>query len=162
MVEVRPMTMEDVPAFHTTLDAVARERRYLRMLEAPLLEKLTDFIRKGLENDAIHLVAADESHIVGWCDITPGSNGEAHVGYLGMGVHLNFRGQGIGQRLMESAIAQARAIPLEKIELQVYTSNTPAVALYKKLSFVEEGLRQRARCVDGVYQDILLMALFLR
>jgi ribosomal protein S18 acetylase RimI-like enzyme len=161
MVEIRSITLEDIPAFRETLDAVARERRYLHMLEAPPLERLTNYVRTGLEKGHIHLVAADGSKIAGWCDITPGLHGEVHVGHLGMGVHRDFRGQGIGRRLMEAALAQARALRLEKIELQVFTANKPALALYKKLGFIEEGLRQRARCVDGVYDDILLLALFL-
>jgi ribosomal protein S18 acetylase RimI-like enzyme len=161
MVEIRSITLEDLPAFRETLDAVARERRYLHMLEAPPLERLTSYVRTGLEKGHIHLVAADGSKIAGWCDITPGINGEVHVGHLGMGVLNAFRGQGIGQRLMEAAIAQARVLHLEKIELQVFTANQPAMALYKKLGFVEEGLRKRARLVDGVYDDILLLALFL-
>ena len=161
MVEIRSITLADMSAFREMLDAVARERRYLHMLEAPPLERLTEFVRKGLEKGHVHLVAADCAKIAGWCDITPGINGEVHVGHLGMGVLNAFRGQGIGQRLMETAIAQARVLRLEKIELQVFAANKPALTLYKKLGFIEEGLRQRARLVNGVYDDILLMALFL-
>jgi len=161
MVEIRSITLEDLPALRETLDAVARERCYLHMLEAPPLERLTNYVRNGLEKGHIHLVAAEGPKIAGWCDITRGINGEVHVGHLGMGVLNEFRGQGIGRRLMETAIAQARVLRLEKIELQVFTANIPAMALYKKLGFVEEGLRKRARLVDGVYDDILLLALFL-
>ncbi len=162
MVEIRTVTMADVPAYRETLDAVARERQYLRLLEAPPLERSLEFVRNALEKGHVNLVAVEVSHIVGWCDITFGINGEAHVGYLGMGVRRDFRGQGIGRRLMDTAVAQARTSGLEKIELQVYTSNAAAIALYKKAGFEEEGLRKRARVVDGVYYDILLLGLFLR
>ena len=162
MGEIRSITLEDLPAYRETLDTVARERRYLHMLEAPPLERLMEFVRKGLEKNNIHLVAAVGLAIAGWCDITRGINGEVHVGHLGMGVHPDFRGQGIGQKLMESALAQARTLGLEKIELQVFTANVPAMKLYKKLGFIEEGLRKRSRCVNGVYDDIMLLALFLR
>jgi RimJ/RimL family protein N-acetyltransferase len=50
---------------------------------------------------------------------------------------------------------------LEKVELEVYTDNQAAIRLYKELGFLEEGLRRRARRLDGRYQDIELMALWL-
>ena len=48
---------------------------------------------------------------------------------------------------------------LTRIELEVYASNSAAIALYRRFGFSEEGLKRRARFLDGQYQDILLMAL---
>jgi RimJ/RimL family protein N-acetyltransferase len=48
------------------------------------------------------------------------------------------------------------------VELEVYPDNQAAVLLYEQFGFVAEGLRRRARKLDGRYQDIELMALWLR
>ena len=161
MIEVRPITNDDIPGFRETLDAVARERRHLAMLEAPSLERMRDFIGHNIAQDHAQFVATDDNRIVGWCDITPGAHGEKHVGRLGMGVVKDYRGRGLGRKLLEATLAKARTKNFEKIELQVYASNAAGCALYRKLGFIEEGCRRRARLVDGVYDDILLLALFL-
>jgi ribosomal protein S18 acetylase RimI-like enzyme len=78
-----------------------------------------------------------------------------------MGVRREWRRRGIGRRLLEACLWQALQAGLEKVELEVYPDNQPAVLLYKGFRFVEEGLRRRARKLDGRYQDIQLMALWL-
>jgi ribosomal protein S18 acetylase RimI-like enzyme len=78
-----------------------------------------------------------------------------------MGVIKDFRGRKIGERLIRATIAEATRIGLEKIELSVYSTNLPAIALYQKLGFEHEGTRKRSRLVDGIYEDVLLMALHL-
>ena len=83
------------------------------------------------------------------------------MGNLGMGVLPSHRGQGIGRRLLEATIEGASKSGLEKIELSVYARNTAAINLYRKLSFEEEGIKKRGRLADGIYDDVLLMALHL-
>ena len=45
--------------------------------------------------------------------------------------------------------------------MMVYVSNIPAIRLYEKRGYVHEGVNTKARKLDGIYDDILLMALFL-
>lgn len=76
-----------------------------------------------------------------------------------MGVLKEYRGQGIGERLAQTALERARAIGLERVELDVYASNAAAIRLYEKLGFVVEGVHRRARKLDGQYDDLVSMAL---
>ena len=41
----------------------------------------------------------------------------------------------------------------------MWASNVDAIALYHQLGFVEEGIRRRARLLDGQYDDMVEMAL---
>jgi RimJ/RimL family protein N-acetyltransferase len=41
----------------------------------------------------------------------------------------------------------------------VYPSNTPAIHLYEKFGFQLEGCRRKAKKLDGVHEDILIMGL---
>jgi RimJ/RimL family protein N-acetyltransferase len=50
---------------------------------------------------------------------------------------------------------------VEKVELEVYSDNEGAVRLYERFGFKHEGLKVRGRKLEGRYQDILLMALWL-
>lgn len=162
--EIRPIQEKDAPAFHAAVDQVARERRYLAMLEAPPLEQTEKFVAESVKRDWAQFVAVEGATVLGWCDAIPGqaARGTAHVATLGVGVIHSHRGQGIGRKLIDAAIAKARDQGIEIIELSVQGSNARAIALYRKMGFVEEGRKIRGRLVDGIYEDVILMALDLR
>jgi len=161
MITVRPIKEEDARGFRMALDSVCRERTFLAALEAPPEQRAVEFVRRNVERGYPQFVAEHGGAIVGWCDAIPGdpAAGTSHVGRLGMGVVREFRERGIGRRLLDATINKARAIGLEKIELSVYASNTPAIALYMKYGFIEEGRKKRGRFIDGAYDDVLLLAL---
>jgi len=145
---------------------VARERKYLARVQAPPLEAVRQFALKSIESTAIRLVALSQEEnqvrVVGWCDISPMEReGFTHRGRLGMGVHKDFRKRSIGTRLINEAIGRAREIGLERVELEVFGSNTPAIKLYEKTGFVVEGVKKKARKLDGIYDDMIEMALFI-
>jgi RimJ/RimL family protein N-acetyltransferase len=161
--DVRVVPTEDryLESFRATLDAVAKERRYLLTLQAPPLSALQKIVSDTVAGGGVQLFAVDApERVVGWCGIGRHQReGCRHVGNLGMGLLPDYRGQGIGARLALEAIAAARKNGIERIELEVLASNTNAIALYRKLGFVEEGVRRRARLLDGRYDDAMMMAL---
>lgn len=164
MIVIRQIREEDAPAFREVLDAVCRERRYLATLEAPPIEGVQAFVTSNVKAGYPQFVAEEDGKLIGWCDAIPGdvSTGVAHIGRLGMGVLKEYRNRKIGRRLIEATIEKTRLLGLEKIELSVFPSNEPAIVLYRNLGFEEEGRRKRGRLVDGIYDDVLLMALFLK
>ena len=159
MIEIVPITAEYTEGFHACLDSVARERRYLGFVEAPSLESVRAFVEANIAADVPQFVALAGGEVVGWCDISPKTReGFRHCGHLGIGVHDDFRGQGVGTRLLAATVEKARAQGLERIELEVFASNTDAIRLYERQGFALEGRQQKARKIDGQYDDILCMA----
>lgn len=57
-------------------------------------------------------------------------------------VDENFRRQGIAKELMMAAMDRARSVGGENFTLEVRASNTAAIALYKSLGFMPEGVRK--------------------
>ena len=55
----------------------------------------------------------------------------------------------------------ARGLGVVKLELTVFPHNAPAIALYRKLGFREEGILRRRYFIDGRYIDAMLMGLDL-
>lgn len=156
-----PIAEQYIEGFYRCLDAVARERRYLGFLKAPPLESTRGFVMSNIENGVPQFVAVRGTEVVGWCDIVPMTReGFTHNGELGMGVRKDVRGQGIGSQLIARTLAAAKELGLERVELDVYASNQAAIHLYKKVGFAIEGTRKRARKLDGVYDDLIEMALF--
>ena len=161
MATILPITFHHVAGFHAALDSVARERDFLAMVEAPPLEWAQEFVSDIIAKGHAQVVALEEGTVVGWCDILPQRSrpGFQHCGSVGMGVVRAWRGRGLGKALLASCIERAFASGLTRIELEVYADNLPAIALYRRLGFAEEGRKRRARFLDGRYQDLLMMAL---
>lgn len=149
------------PSFRETLDFVAKERIYIEMIEAPTLEKLSAFQGDLIAKNGPVYYALSDDRVVGWCDVFPYANPrQKHRGGLGMGVLPEYRGKGLGSRLLASTLEHAQRFGLEKVELSVYTTNLAAVALYRKFGFEEEGVIRKYRKLDGEYFDCLTMARF--
>ncbi len=159
-IAIAPMRIELLESYNQCLGSVARERKYLMLTDAPPLEDSRDFVQYILAKKFPMMVAIIPGPtVVGWCDICPQRyESRSHVGVLGIGICAEYRGQGLGRLLMERALKRARACFLERIELDVYSSNTRAFNLYKALEFEQEGVKRRARKIDGVYEDIIIMA----
>lgn len=159
---IRRVTPTDAAAYLACVSAVAAERRYLAKIEGFTLDGTRAFLRSVDDGDWPMVVAVSDSLVIGWCDIIPKTNlGYTHVASMGTGVLTPWRHQGIGRNLVESCLTQARATPLERVELCVYSDNSTALHLYESLGFVHEGRKISARKIDGVYQDEILMALRL-
>ncbi len=159
-IRIASISETHVRSLHACLDSVARERRFLAFLKAPGEDTFRGFVADSISRGAPFFVALESDTVVGWCDVNPRRyEGFTHMGKLGMGVRRDFRGKGVGTRLIAPALDRARGKNLERIELEVFASNTHAVALYHKFGFTAEGVRRKARKIDGEYDDIVFMAL---
>ena len=158
---VRSITLADIEGFRACVGAVMKERRYLAYLEPFPLAETASFVAANIDKGNPQFVAEDAGRIVGWCDICRETVPTyAHEGMLGMGVHEDYRGRGVGGRLIRAALDAAADAGFERVALSVYASNSRAAALYRKVGFVHEGTRVRGRKLDGVYDDVHMMAIF--
>lgn len=86
-----------------------------------------------------------------------------HRGALGITLHPDFRGQGLGTMKMKSIIENAKKITgLLSIELSVMSPNSTAHNIYKKLGFQQVGHHPKAFLLsDGHFADDILMQLWI-
>ena len=108
------------------------------------------------------LVAHAGGKVVGAGALTQAQNPRlAHSGRLGMMVHPEFWGQGIGGRLMEAMLDLAdNWLNLKRVELEVNVDNPAAIRLYHKFDFVVEGTKRMHAYGDGRWTDSHFMARF--
>lgn len=66
---------------------------------------------------------------------------EGHI--LNIAVRSDFRGRGLGKFLIQRVIRDCRVRAAAYISLEVRPSNEVAIALYRKLGFVEAGIRKK-------------------
>jgi RimJ/RimL family protein N-acetyltransferase len=160
VVDVRRSTPADFESFYECLASVILERRFLALTEAPPLEEARAYIDAARRRGMVQCVAVADSRVVGWCDVIP-HHGEQyrHTGRLGMGIVSEYRGQRLGVRLLDDTVKAARDAGLARVELDVFSSNVNAIRLYQRYGFAHEGVRRRARIIDGRVEDIVLMGL---
>ncbi|WP_437916386.1 GNAT family N-acetyltransferase [Sorangium sp. So ce302] len=127
-----------------------------------------DLRKKIVDLDArsggIYLVAERAGTVVGHAFLEPLSlAATSHVVRLMIAVHQGHQRQGVGRALMNALLRWARSNPrVEKVELQVRSSNEPAIALYRSLGFVEEGRKtRRLKIGPNEYLDDVYMALWV-
>ncbi len=142
--------------------AIAAEKWYLATVDGFSLDETRAFLRRIAEGSLPQTTAVVDDVVVGFCDIMPNTAlGFTHVARLGMGVRSQWRRQGIGRRLLDACLTLARNAGIEKVELEVFSDNVAAVRLYESFGFSQEGLKVRGRKLEGRFQDLKLMALWL-
>lgn len=121
-----------------------------------------DMVREKVENvppGRYMIVAVVEEQVVGQLGIQVETGRRAHSAHLGMMVHDDFQGQGIGSALLMAAIDLAENwLNLSRIELEVFVDNEPALKLYRKFGFEIEGTLKDFAFRDGKYVDTYTMA----
>jgi ribosomal protein S18 acetylase RimI-like enzyme len=86
-----------------------------------------------------------------------------HIAHIwGTFVAPEYRGLGIGRKLMDGIIDAAKNHPgIKKIKIEVVPEQISAFELYKKLGFQLIGVSHGDLCVDGTYYDEILMEMML-
>ncbi|WP_418346687.1 GNAT family N-acetyltransferase [Shewanella psychrophila] len=82
-----------------------------------------------------------------------------HVANIGMAVDEKYQGLGVGEALVKAMVELAHNwLAIRRIELEVYTDNHAAIALYKRNGFIIEGEARDYAFRGGEYVDAFIMA----
>jgi L-phenylalanine/L-methionine N-acetyltransferase len=109
----------------------------------------------------LQLVAELDGEVVACAGLHPAGPllRRRHVAGLGIGVARAAQGRGVGRALMAALCEWAdRWGHITRIELNVFTDNARAIALYRQFDFRVEGTHRAFALRDGVYADVLSMA----
>ena len=90
------------------------------------------WIKSHIDNDNhLMLVVEKDGQLIGQLDFSNGHRQRnAHTGEFGMGVHTDFRGQGVGSTLLQEFITWATTHHIiEKINLCVYHTNIRVISI---------------------------------
>jgi molybdate transport system substrate-binding protein len=114
--------------------------------DADLMDLDAGFFSRG---GAFDVACAPDGTVVGCCGLKPMGHGSVEL--RKMYLRKDVRGQGVGRRLLERALALARAKGFARVELETASVLTEAIALYRKAGFrPREGELETRRC-DQAY-----------
>lgn len=156
---IRRAEVSDVDALHTIF---SQPRVIWGTLHLPFISRELWHHRLANPTAGVtHLVACVDGVPVGQCHLQTFDTRprRKHAGEIGMAVHDDWQGKGIGSALMTAILDMAdNWFNLLRVELDVFADNEPAVRLYKKFGFTVEGTAKKYAFRDGEYVDILHMA----
>jgi ribosomal-protein-alanine N-acetyltransferase len=101
---------------------------------------------------AVYLVARVKGRVVGYVGMWTVGN-EGHI--TNIAVHPDYRGKGVGTRLLSFLIAVARSRDINALTLEVRQSNVRARKLYERMGFVASGIRTGYYCDNN--EDAIIM-----
>lgn len=104
-------------------------------------------------------VAENDGEVVGWASLHPYSQRCAYagVGELSVYIRRDFRGKGVGQKVLGELETFARAHDFHKLVLGTFPFNANGQGLYHKMGFYEVGTFKNHGQLDGKWVDVMWM-----
>ena len=163
LARIRPATSEDAESITDLVNVVGAERTLvLRERVTWTIEEERRTLSAADGTRSVFFLGEVDGRVCGLINLARGRwVKNAHTAEFGMSCLPDARGLGLGEGLLSRGIEWARSAGVRKLNLEVFASNTRAIALYHKMGFVEEGRRKGEYVLDGESVDGLLMALWL-
>lgn len=162
-IKFRYPTINDAQKLTDYINKISKEQTFIiyqgaqETLESEtgwLKEKLNDISKK----QCIFICAFYNDQLIGSGEIALSQHAESHVGTFGVSLDINFRGDGIGQKLTETIISEAikNLKSLKIITLEVFGKNKIGQNLYKKMGFIKygklpDGIKRKGYFDDAIY-----------
>lgn len=161
---LRPASDKDAPELKSRLARVIQEEVYLDEAQdsLPDIQETQHEIREIQRDKGMYTVVEVDGKIAGAALLRRGSRDKSfHTAKFRTWLTPGYRGMGLGKKLMAYTIDWARRNRVEKIVLDVWSTNNRAIRLYKRYGFQIEGRLRRQAILKGNYVDEVFMALFL-
>lgn len=144
-ITLREATAEDIPFMRAMIwEAILASPTYLAQYGVEKMQQHEEHYWSSWREhlDPAFVALDGTGRKLGAITVKPNDKGEPVSGWrIGIGVEAHTRGQGVGKRLIERAIAFARMKGARYVNLLVDPTNTRAIALYQHTCFVEVGER---------------------
>jgi RimJ/RimL family protein N-acetyltransferase len=135
---------------------VGFDQKITRSEEARWLAETITAIKR---REIINVIAEIDGRIIANGEVTRGRYRETrHDGHLGLTMISEYRGRGIGRKVIEMLISESRRAGLKTLDVEFLATNKSARRAYEKSGFKQVGLIPKKVQRNGKYFDGLIMA----
>jgi len=110
------------------------------------------------------LVAEQDGCIIGWASLSQWSDRRAYAdtAEISLYVHEDYRGRGVGRRLMQAIIQEGQMAGLHTVIARIAEGNEKSVYLHESVGFKHIGIMKEVGQKFGKRLDVHLMQLLYR
>src|SRR6516162_5537835 len=148
---IRDAVEADVPAIIEIYNVTVPTRMVTAELEPTTVEARLLWFREHSPDEYPFWVAESESNVIGWLDFKKFLPRCAYRGIseISVYVHEQFRRRGVGQRLLEEAIARSPSLGISALVGLIFGHNEPSLKLFQPLGFERWGFFPAVAQPDG-------------
>jgi phosphinothricin acetyltransferase len=105
------------------------------------------------------IIAIVNNEVAGWAALTPVSGRCVYAGVAEVSVYVaeKFRGQKIGNALLQELIKQSESINIWTLQAGIFPENKSSIKLHEANGFRTVGYREKIGKMNGVWRDTILM-----
>ncbi|WP_135534004.1 MULTISPECIES: GNAT family N-acetyltransferase [Halostella] len=159
-VTIRPARQADLTGIVGAIRQVATEKTYIVAESvADELDHENVLLRHNTVESRMFFVATVDETVIGWVHLNaPELEKLDHTAELTVGVLEEYRGQGIGNELLDRATEWARANEYERLYQSVPSTNQRAIEFLEENGWQVEAVREDHYKLDDTYIDEVMMA----
>jgi len=157
---IRYPEISDAKAMLDYINKLSDERTYITYQgEHETLESETNYLISILkridDKKSVMLLAFSDNNLIGNAAIELDKRTQRHVGTLGISIAKDYRGKGIGKKLLEQVEKEAikNLDGLEIIFLTAFASNEKAIKMYEKAGYKVFGKIPNGVKLENGYDD---------
>lgn len=159
---LRHATAADLPAIVDIYNSTIPGRMVTADLEPITVESRREWFAAHAPGSHPILVLADPAGVVGaWLSFDRFYPRRAYDGTAMLALYVGpaHRRQGLGRRLLETALAQAPALGLHSLTGYIFGHNEPSLRLFAAYGFRRWGHLPGVAVLDGIARDLIIVGL---
>lgn len=140
--QINKSDLKHIKKFQELVNSLTAEDAKILFNEKATLKEEKQFVKNSLsaikKKSEVCLIAEYNNNIIGITSVKMEKWRRSHIGGFAIAIRNNYRGMGLGKRMMSAVInlaAKQLKPKLKIIQLNVFVNNKPAINLYKKMGF---------------------------
>jgi L-amino acid N-acyltransferase YncA/predicted O-methyltransferase YrrM len=156
---IRDAVEVDLPAIIQIYNATVPTRMVTAELEPTITETRLPWFREHSPEQYPFWVAESDGRVIGWLDFKRFLPRCAYRGTAEISVYVdeNFRGRGVGQRLLQHAMTRAPSLGITALVGLIFGHNEPSLKLFERLGFERWAFLPGVAQLDGVKRDLVML-----
>src|SRR5256886_1686554 len=156
---IRDALEADLPTIVEIYNATVPTRMVTAELEPTTVEARLLWFREHSSEHYPFWVAESEGRVIAWLDFKRFLPRRAYRGTAEISVYVDekFRRSGVGQRLLQQAIARAPSLGITALVGLIFGHNEPSLKLFQRFGFERWGFFPAVAQLDGVKRDLVVM-----